>query len=223
MAQTKQLTDNLLWSLLFRLLSSDWAAIILRSWDLLKHIHIERVGGLYEVLDFDHTLELCDPHGKKAIYHKREKVRLLQDHVASYVDHAWGKGDIFANYHCSPGIPVDRYRRGHMHCVLISLREAKRRGDMMNIRIDHTVHNGFSVTTGWSETTVQHRTHRFRIAVIFPSERLPKKVFLLQANLNRTILLHGTNTELLSDGRYKVFWQTDKPRLFETYTLKWTW
>ncbi|MFC1959253.1 hypothetical protein ACFLYO_00955 [Chloroflexota bacterium] len=207
-----------LWAVLFRLLNSDWATVILRAWDLLRRIHAERAVGLYEVLDFEHTLELCDTQGKKAIYHKREKVRLLQDHVASYVDYAWGKGDIFADYQCSPGTPVDRYRRGHKHCVLISLREAKRRGDTLNISIDRTVRNGFAVTTGWSETTVQHRTHRLKLAIIFPAKRLPKSVTLLQVNQNRSVRLGPSNTEFLSRGRQRVTWQTTKPKLFETYT-----
>lgn len=87
--------------------------LVLEAWRLVKKIQSERMVGLYEVLDFDHTLELLDIKGKKATYHKRETVRLLQDHVAAYVDQVWGRGDILANYRCSPGKPVDRYRCGH--------------------------------------------------------------------------------------------------------------
>jgi len=225
MAQTSTSQNNAtaLWNLLFRVVNSDWASVILKTWDLLKNIHTERAAGLYEVLDFEHTLELCDIHGKKAIYHKRETVRLLQDHVASYTDYAWGKGDLFADYHCSPGVPVDRFLRGHKQCVLISLREAKRRGDVLNISIDRTVRNGFIVDTGWSETTVQHRTDRFTLAIVFPAKRLPKSVTLLQVNQNRTIRLGPANFEFLSGGRRRVYWQTTRPKLFETYTLTWTW
>ena len=67
----------------------------------------------------------------------------------------------------------------------ISLREAKRRGDTLNISIDRTVLNGFAVTTGWSETTVQHRTHRLKLAIIFPANRLPKSVTLLMSPYGR--------------------------------------
>lgn len=212
-----------LWNLIFRLLSSDWATIVLQGWQLFQEIAAERATGLYEVLDFEHTLELSDPKGKHAVFHKRETVRLLQDHVAAYIDRAWGHGNIFADYSCSPGVPVDRYRCGHKTCVLISLREARRRGEVLDIRIDRTVRDGFNLNPGWSETVVHHRTHRFLIAVIFPRKRPPKRVVLLQVNQNRTMPLGNANTELLPDGRHRVFWQTTKPRLFETYTLKWTW
>lgn len=218
-----QTSQDRLWNLLFRALNSDWISVLLRSWELFQKIRMERAIGLYEVLDFEHTLELCDVKGKRAIYRKRQTVRLLQDYVAAYVDQVWGKGEIFADYQCSPGKPVDRYRCGHKHCVLISLREAMRRWDILRIAIDRTVHNGFDLDTGWSETVVRHRTHRFHIAVIFPQKRPPKRVTLLQVNQNRTVPLGGTHTEILSDGRHRVFWETTTPKLFEVYTLKWTW
>ena len=170
-----------------------------------------------------YTRELCDGAGKKAVFHKRETVKLLQDYVAAYIDQAWGRGDIFADYRCSPGFPVDRYRCGHKTCVLISLREAKRRGEILRIHIDRTVHDSFDLNPGWSETVVHHRTHRFLTAVIFPRERLPKRIALLQVNQNRTTPLGEANTDILPDGRHRVFWKTTKPKLFETYTLKWTW
>lgn len=222
MTQTK-ITPQSLRHVLFRLLNSDWTTVILEGWQLLQKIHAERAVGLYEVLEFEHTLELCDTTGQQAVFRKRETARLLQDYVAAYVDQAWGRGDIFAEYHCSPGFPVDRYRCGHKTCVLISLREARRRGDILRIRIDRTVLNGFDLNPGWSETVVHHRTHRFMTAVIFPRERPPKRVVLLQVNQNRTLPLGEANSELLPDGRHRVFWKTTKPKLFETYTLKWTW
>ena len=55
-----------LWSLVYKFLSSNWTNLILQGWDLLKRIKTEREVGLYEVLDFEQTLELCDVRGKKA-------------------------------------------------------------------------------------------------------------------------------------------------------------
>ena len=104
----QSLTRNRFWNMLFGLVSSDLFTLLLEAWQLLRKVSAERATGLYEVLDFEHTLELCDAKGKKAIYHKRQKVRLLQDYVAAYVDQAWGRGEIFADYRCSPGMPVDR-------------------------------------------------------------------------------------------------------------------
>ena len=212
-----------LWNLFFRLASSDWAAVILKAWQLLQKISTEQAVGLYEVLDFDHELELGDPDGKKAVYHKRETVRFLQDFVTAYQDQAWGLGDIFADSQCSPGVAVDRYRDGHKYRILISLHETKRRGEKMKISIDRTVRDGFKANPGLSGVDISHRTRRFRTSVIFPKKRRCQQAFLLQENAGRVIPLGPDNLELLPDGRQRIFWETKKPVLFETYTLKWTW
>lgn len=217
------LRKSRLWNVLFRLVNSDWATVLLEAWKLVKSIQAERVVGLYEVLNFEHTLELCDRRGQKAIFHKRATVRLLQDYVSAYMDWAWGRGEIFADYRCHPGTAVDRYRCGSKHCVLISLREEKRRGEVFDIRIDRTVRGGFDLEKGWSETMVRHRTHQFCLAVIFPRTRPPKRVDLIEVNQNRTTRLAGSHTNILPDGRHRVSWQTSKPKLFETYTLTWIW
>lgn len=44
--------------------------------------------GMYEVLDYETTLELLDPKGHKASFTKREKVRYLQDNIIAYQDQA---------------------------------------------------------------------------------------------------------------------------------------
>ena len=53
--------------------------------------------GMYEVLDYESTLELKDRGGKRATFKKREKVRYLQDNVIAYQDQAWGDGEILVN------------------------------------------------------------------------------------------------------------------------------
>ncbi|MEL7672955.1 MAG: hypothetical protein AAGU78_04375, partial [Chloroflexota bacterium] len=92
MSESIQQKSSSLWSQMFRIASSDWLVLVFQAWELIQKIRAERLIGLYEVLDFDHTLELCDVKGKRAIFRKREKVKLLQDYVASYVDQAWGRG-----------------------------------------------------------------------------------------------------------------------------------
>lgn len=216
-------TNVTLWNFAFRLLSSDWATLILQLWQLLSQIFAERAVGLYEVLDFEHILELCDRHGKKAIYHKQQTVRLLQDYVVAYQDQAWGLGEVFANYTCSPGVAVDRYRDGHKHQVLISLRETKRRGEIMRINIDRTVRNGFQVVEGWSETDVSHRMKHLRLVIVFPKTRHCQGISVIEKNAGRTHPLFLSDAELLPDGRQRIAWETHKPVLFETYALRWVW
>lgn len=110
--------------------------LLLSLWQLIEPWMPLRQRGLYEVLAHTSTLELCDPQGKRAIYKKNQRVRFLQNNTIVYQDMAWGDGDIFAEYDCTPGVPVDRYQEGHRWQVLISLRETKNRGDVEEIKTD---------------------------------------------------------------------------------------
>ena len=68
---------------------------------------------MYEILDYDTTLELLDSSGHTAVVHKRQKVRFLQDNTLVFQDYAWGEGKIFEHgYKCAPGVVVDRYQAG---------------------------------------------------------------------------------------------------------------
>lgn len=179
--------------------------------------------GLYEVLSHEVTLELKDGKGKKAIYRKQQQVKFLQNNVIAYYDMAWGDGDIFADYQCSPGIPVDRFRDGYRYNILISLRETKNRGDTTTFNIKRVIMDGFTQSDELFQTDVNHRMHHLSISVIFPKSRLPKDVMLLELNTNRSKRLDTHNLKKLPGGRYKYMWETDSPRLFESYVMRWKW
>ena len=99
--------------------------------------------GLYEVLEYEATLELEDQEGKSATFKKREKVRYLQDNTIAYQDQAWGDGEILVDYRCSPGTPVDRYRSGYKTYILISRREVKNKGNVDEFNVEWGIRQGF--------------------------------------------------------------------------------
>jgi hypothetical protein len=123
--------QSLVGRLIAALLRLPWADLLA---DALKAVHKAIQGrsyrGLYEVLEYESTLELKDREGKKAAFKKREKVRYLRNNVIAYQDQAWGDGEILLDYSCSPGTPVDRYRSGYKTYILISRREVKDKGDI---------------------------------------------------------------------------------------------
>ncbi len=112
-------------------LSLDWIAILLDLYRALRlFLSRERREGMYEILDYDSTLELMDPKGEIAVFKKRQRVKFLQDSIIAFEDYAWGDGEIFSEYKCSPGKVVDRHQEGDRWNVLISLRETKSAGDI---------------------------------------------------------------------------------------------
>lgn len=179
--------------------------------------------GIYEILDYDSTLELIDSNGQTVVFQKRQKVRFLQNDVIAFEDFAWGDGEIFADYHCSPGVAVDRYQDGDRWNILISLREAQSRGDVTDFHITRTVTGGFTQQDEWYQAEIRRPTRRLRLAVIFPKERQCRRATVQERKRNRTQVLGPECFHPLSDGRQLVEFETTHVRHLEMYTLRWTW
>ncbi len=210
--------------LLVPLLGSDLLEMLGALWRLGRKIVKARAHeGMYEVLELDARLELQDSKGERAVLYKRQRVRFLQDNIIAFQDKAWGDGDIFADYKCSPGVAVDRYREGHRYRVLISLRRTMNRGDIEEFHIERTIKGGFTKKVEDFQTEIDHKTRNLTVSVIFPRSRFPRRLLLIEQNAARTRGLGGDYTRKLPDGRQKVTWRANKPRLFEAYIIRWEW
>jgi hypothetical protein len=210
----------------FQLLQSLTALLNADVISLLSRVPLPRFlqrPGSYEVLEHKVRLELCDPQGHKAIYYKDQKVRFLQNNVIAYQDVAWGVGDIFADYQCSPGVVVDRYREGHRYQVLISLRQSKNWGDRESFHIERTILDGFTHADEDFQMDIDHRMYFFSFSVIFPVERPPKVIRVIEQNSTRSTVLDHQYRQILADGRVQVTWTTKHPHLYESYILAWNW
>jgi hypothetical protein len=206
------------------LLSLPWVEILTEVWKsgkkVLRGMSNE---GMYEVLEYESTLELKDKKGEKAGLKKREKIRYLQDNIIAYQDQAWGDGKILINYRCAPGTPVDRYRSGYKTHILISLREVKNKGDLDEFNIEWGIRNGFLRKAGFWATEINHRTNKVKVQIIFPEERPPLEISMLEKNSQRTLPLGKENKLQLPDGRWMILWERAKPRLYEHYIFNWEW
>jgi len=206
------------------ILGRPWLEIIGELWKIGRKIFRGFSNeGIYEVLDYETTLELQDRKGNKASLQKLEKVRYLQDHILAYQDQAWGDGKILLNYRCAPGVPVDIYRSGYKTHILISLREVKKKGDIDEFNIEWGIKNGFLRKTGFWSTEISQRTKRIIVQVIFPKSRPPSVSWMIEKNIQRTHLLDGNTKKRLPDGRWMIRWEKNHPRLYEQYILKWEW
>lgn len=213
------LTRQLL-GLLLSSIATNWRGIWARIGRLLGR---RPRPGLYEILDYDVTLDLPDPSGKTAIFRRRQKVRFLQDHVIAYQDEAWGDGDVMADYKCSPGVPVDHFQIGSRHMILISLRETKNRGDKVEFNIERTVRNGFTKDEEWLEAETRYPTRRLRVRIVFPEARPCLSAKLVERRRDRATILGEKYFEKQRDGRQVLGWSRKRPPLGESYTFSWRW
>ena len=219
-----------------RVTLADWYGSVLR-WlapeklpDLVKVLGLAARGwqrvryrGMYEILEYDATLELLDPKGETAKLTRRQVVRFLQDNVVAIHDHAWGDGELFAEYSCRPGVPVDIYEDGAKHNVLISLRETRNRGEVVEFWIERVIKGGFTQPDEWLETEIDHWMKELKLSIIFPVDRHCKRATLTKRSTAKVALLPQDSYVLLPDGRQKLRWETVHPKLHDLYTIKWIW
>lgn len=206
------------------LLGVPWIEVIAEVWKVGKKVFRGLSDeGMYEVLEYESTLEILDVEGKRAIFKKRKKVRYLQDNIIAYQDYGWGDGEHFRDYQAKPGVPVDRYKIGYKTYILLSLREVKNRGDVDEFHIQWKIRNGFLKTDGFWETDVSSRTKSIRVNVIFPKDRPPHNIRLVETNIQKTTILGHDSIRQFPDGSWQIVWATDKPRLYGHYVVRWDW
>lgn len=212
------------WRKLLAFSSLEWLALLPDLYRLIQRwLQGQRQEGMYEIFDYDSTLELLDTSGESAVFIKRQRVKFLQNNIIAFQDYAWGDGNIFADYQCSPGIVVDRYQEGDRWNVLISLRETKNRGDIEDFYIQRTVKNTYTQPEEWRQVEIRHLTRRLKIAIIFPKERRCQRATLLQRSKHQTVVLGPEHFTALPDGRQVLTWETSKIKQFEIYTIRWRW
>lgn len=209
--------------LIITILGWSWVEYFTSGWRLVRKLWRGMADeGMYEVLEYETTLELKNKQGSKATFSKRQKVKYLQNNIIAYQDQAWGDGEILLDYRCSPGIEADRYRPGHKTYILISLREEKRKGDTDEFFIEWGLNDGFPRDTELWGTNISHRTQYLKTRIIFPQSRPPIRAWLVEQIRNKKYLLEN-DTFQLPDGRWQVQWETKKPRLHENYIIQWEW
>lgn len=191
--------------------------------EVLRFWRESRFHGLYRVNHHEATLELQDSQGKVAVHTKRQKVIFLRDDVFAIQDQIWGDGSIFADYKCSPGFPVDIYQEGYRHFVLISLRQNYRKGMEEEVFIERTIENGFLTNSETFQIQVDHPMKTLTARIIFPKDRLPRRIAIVENNLKRSHHLGKEHETHFPDGRISYTWEVNKPRLYEAYIFKWEW
>jgi hypothetical protein len=179
--------------------------------------------GMYEVLNYETTLEILDVKGMNAILTKTEEVRFLQNNIIAFQDQAWGSGRILINYKCTPGIPVDFYQFAHKTYIVISLRNVMRKGDITKFDISWKIKKGFREVNCFWSTDINHFTKGMRVNVIFPKGRPPLKCTTVESNRQVIKEIPIDAIVHLPDKRWQVTWEMQNPRLHEHYVLKWEW
>jgi len=178
---------------------------------------------MYEILDYESTLELCDVEGAVAIFQKRQRVKFLQNNIIAFEDYVWGDGEVMADYTCAPGVVADRYQEGDRWNILISLRETKHKGDITEFHIARVEKQSFTKADEWQQTEIRRRTRRLQMNIIFPQGRRCQRATLTQRRHNRVQVLGTEHFHDLPDGRQRLTWESKRVYPYDIFTLRWHW
>jgi hypothetical protein len=209
---TPIVSEQIIISILYDLYS--WGRMRVQKW---------RKPGMYEVLNYESTLEIMDPRGMVGKFQKSERVRFLQDNVIAIQDQVWGFGKNIFDYKCSPGEPVDFYESGHKTLVVISLREIRSKNDEIDLIMQWYLKGESIGKMGSWETYINQYTRRITLNIIFPSERPPIRIWVNERNKKRIIELGKKALSELPDKKWQLSWEKKNPVMYETYSLNWEW
>lgn len=183
--------------------------------------HTSVLSSVYEVLNYEATVELSDADGRHAVYIRREHVRFLQDGVSGFEDYGWGSGIAFASHDVSPGTFVHREIVGSRLQSTVELPHRYHAGETMTFWIERVIQNGFtSPSECWLEAELYHPTRRLSLKVILPAARPVRSAHLVRPGIpGRRILPVMT----LADGRQRIFHLDLEPAKGARYTVIWDW
>ena len=179
--------------------------------------------GMYEVLSYESTLEIMDPRGMVGKFQKSERVRFLQDNVIAIQDQVWGINKDVFDYKCSPGVPVDFYQSGQKTFIIISLREVRSKNDEIDLNMQWYLKGDSIGKTGTWETYINQFTNQLNLSIIFPIEKPPIRIWVIEGNRKRTIEEDKKFLLKSPDNQWRVKWEKKNPHLYETYSLNWEW
>ena len=179
--------------------------------------------GMYEVLNYESTLEIMDARGMVGKFQKSERVRFLQDNVIAIQDQVWGFGKDIFDYKCSPGLPVDFHEVGHKTLIVISLREVRSKKDEIDLNMQWYLKGDSIGKIGTWETYINQFTNQVNLSIIFPAERPPIRFWINEGNRKRSINIDKKSLMRLSNNEWKISWEKKNPLLYETYSLNWEW
>lgn len=96
---------------------------------------------------------------------------------------------------------MDRYQYGDRWNILISLRETKSSGDVMDFHIERKLIRSFTQAEEWWQTEMQNKARWAKLAIIFPKDRPCQRAILHEKMRNRTTPFGPKDFSFLPDGR----------------------
>lgn len=175
-------------------------------------------GSPYEILDYQATLTLLDPMGRRATFRRTQGVRFLQNGVSAILDHFWGDGVPLTHYHHTAGQLAESFQDGGRRHLVIDLGRPMHRGETLSFDVERTALVSFTEGSEWLETTIDHPIHQLGQQIIFPVERPCQGAELVVSDF--TLPLRALD---IGDGRTMLRFSIPRPEADTPHLVRWRW
>lgn len=204
------------------LLSTDFLNFVVMLSKLLRpHLAgVFKPSALYDVLNFEATIEVKDSRGYQAVYSKKQRLRFLKDNVSTVYDYGWGTGNAFASHRVEPGHIVERKQIGPRYRSLVMLPEPQHKGDELTLSVRRLIKDKFTGKGNWLEGEVYNKMQRMRLSVILPASRPVTRAWLVQRRQPTESLV---SAKPISGHRQRLASTITNPKIGDMYTLVWDW
>lgn len=172
----------------------------------------------YEVMEYDATLDMEDPHGMRATFTRTQKIRFLHDGVSAVLDHFWGDGITVGSYSTDAGMIERTLTDSRRRHVVLRLKRPMRRGEELTFSVTRTVFAGFTNEHEWLSTQVDHPVHRLKRTILFPIKRACRTAVLLGPGGQLPI-----HPQIRADGRAELKFEVLDAGSSTPYVLVWHW
>ena len=123
----------------------------------------------YETISFKGTLELRDPSGNVAVFHRRQRIRILDRSIGVFLDRVWGDGVILANYVVHDLRLIDGFPSRNKWILLLGFPRLQRKGDVLEIRTSRRIiGGGFGEPESFWDSAMSVPTDRLSISIVPP-------------------------------------------------------
>jgi hypothetical protein len=175
----------------------------------------------YENLSLDAALDIRDADGKRAVLHRRQRVRFRVKDGAVVRDLMWGDGDLIAHYAVKGGRRLSVTPEGSKRVILLGLAQSPSKTGCIELRSRRVVRDGLTGESEYFEAMVERPTGRLALKVLFPSGRPPKEAYLVLSPPGETV--KRVPIHCAADGRPYLTWLQREPKTYHTYSIRWSW
>jgi hypothetical protein len=176
---------------------------------------------VYENVFLEASLDIEDTRGKRAVLHRRQRVRFLINDTSVIRDLVWGEGNPIARYAVDGGRRLSIVPEGSKRAILLGVAPQPVAGTYVQVASRRVIKDGLTERSEYFEAMVERPTGHLALKVLFPPGSIPRDACVVTSP--KAAVAKRVPIRWAANGRPYVRWRHTKPEPFQTYGIRWSW